>query len=138
MAACFVCNPQDTLIINVSQLPRFKKNERQEISKQVALHLRRLIQQVGNGRLVSIKIPSAMELAEFYHCTPLDVLDGLYTFKTQEYDYAMQGLDAEIILCGPLVGIKPDNIRPEWMFPWECTHKLAENPLTQVLPNKAE
>jgi len=138
MAACFVCNAQDTRLIEIPQFPHFKKSEKYEIAKQIARHLKRLVKQTGNGQPTAIKVPSAMELSTFYHCTPLDVLDGLYAFRSQEYDYAMQGLDSQIILYGPRVGMKPDKVLPEWLYPWECTHKLTENPLSQALPNKGE
>lgn len=138
MAACFVCNSQDAISVNTQQLPRFKKNDKQAIAQQVAQNLKRIMQQFGSHQPTSIKLPSAMELAQFYQCTPLDVLDGLYAFKGPQYDYTMQGLDADIVLCGPLVCIKPEKAKPEWMYPWECTHKLTENPLTDVLANQRE
>ena len=74
MAACFVCNAQDTRLIEIPQFPHFKKNEKYEIAKQIARHLKRLVKQTGNGQPTAIKVPSAMELSTFYHCTPLDVL----------------------------------------------------------------
>jgi hypothetical protein len=77
-----------------------------------------------------------MELAEFYHCSALDVLDGLYNLKNQRYEYAMNGLDSDVILYGPLVGLKPTKALPVWLYPWERTHKVTENPIITLFQKR--
>jgi hypothetical protein len=62
------------------------------------------------------------------------VLDGLYSLKTQRYEYIMNGLDSDILLYGSVIACKPTKVLPAWMYPWEREHKLKENPLITLFP----
>lgn len=136
MTASFVFNHQESVINNVRELPPFQAKEEQAISLQIAKHLKLTLNKLGKGANISLKLPSAIDLADFYHCTPLDVLDGLFNLKNQLYEYSMPGLDGEITLSGPVANCNMGRHIPAWMYPWDQTHKLAENPLINLLKER--
>lgn len=136
MTASFVFSHQETVINDVRELPPFQAKADQAISTQIAKHLKQTLNNLEKGVNVSLKLPSAIVLADFYHCTPLDVLDGLFTLKNQLYEYAMPGLDGELTLSGPVANCHMGRHIPAWMYPWDQTHKLAENPLINLLKER--
>lgn len=135
MAARFQPTPQDMPRTQIEALPAFKLKDCMNIASQIASHLKRILQHQASD-MACLNLPSAMELAEFYHCSALDVLDGLYHLKNQSYEYAMNGLDSEIILYGPIAGHKPVKPLPEWLYPWERAHKVTENPIITLFQTR--
>lgn len=94
--------------IAYTEMPAFNANKKTEMAVQIANHLKTMLKVSGTGCPASLRVPSALELSGFYHCSILEVLDGLFELKKQHYEYVMNGLDAEIILHDPLCRKKPD------------------------------
>jgi len=136
MTASFVFKHQEITLTDVGQLPPFQAKPELAVSLQIARHLKQALKKFGKEANVTLKIPSAILLADFYHCTPLDVLDALFNLKNQLYEYTMPGLDGEITLYGPVNGCNINRQIPAWLYPWEQTHKLAENPLINLLKER--
>jgi len=128
--------PQEPVVADLSSFPAFKRNHQKEIAPQIAHHLTLLMQQNGTETRLSIRIPAAMILCDFYNCTPLDVLDGLYAFRQKNYEYVMNGMDSEITLHNQphIVKTRPSSF---WNGPWNLTHKIAESPFISIFPGKA-
>jgi hypothetical protein len=123
-------------VADMHRFPAFKRNPQKEIAPQIAQHLAKYMEQSGPDASISIRIPAAISLSEFYGCSPLDVLDGLYAFRQKNYEYMMNGLDSEITLNS-----LPHNLtvrsKTFWHGPWELTHKIAESPLINLFQGKA-
>ena len=136
MTASFVFRHQETVVTDISQLPPFQAKPEMAMSLQIARHLKQTLKKLGKEANITLKLPSAILLADFYHCTPLDVLDALFTLKNQLYEYTMPGLDGEITLYGPVDCCGAGKQIPAWLYPWEQTHKLAENPLINLLKER--
>jgi len=77
-------------------------NEGFDSVQQISAHLRQQLERYGAGNIPTIELPSAMELSYFYERNVLDVLDALFELKKQQYEYSMNGLDAEILLWDPI------------------------------------
>jgi hypothetical protein len=76
-------------------------NEDFDSIQQISAHLRQQLERCGTGNPPTIGLPSAMELSYFYERNVLDVLDALFELKKQQYEYSINGLDAEILLWDP-------------------------------------
>jgi len=127
----------DALLVDLDTLPPFKRKRKQEIACQIAQHLAILLENSQTKALTTVRIPSAMALSEFYQCTVLDVLDGLYAFKQKSNEYTMNGLEAEIMLHNRPHILKTHPNQPLWNSPWGTSHKIAENPLFNLFQGKA-
>jgi hypothetical protein len=114
----------------LEQFRPFKPDTRLDIATQIANHLKSMLQCPTHQNACLAQLPSVMELAGFYRCSPLDVLDGLYSLKNQRYEYVMNGLDSDVLLYGSILAYKPTKVLPAWLYPWEREHKLKETPLT--------
>lgn len=101
MSISYLPDHHEMTAITTVQLPPMHFSDKRSVALQIAAHLRKALHKYGQGCPTSLRIPSAMELAGFYHHSILDVLDGLFELKNQHYAYTMNGLDAEIILQGP-------------------------------------
>jgi hypothetical protein len=143
MAISRLPDNQDITGIKLQALPPFKFSQKSEVALQIASHMRRTLELFGTGNPPSLKIPSAMDLAFFYRCSVLDVLDGLFALKTQRYDYSMNGLDSEIILKDPISRRKQTaSLRTIWssrltdeaLKPWNTIKYYAAFPLSVMIP----
>jgi len=126
----------DIPFIGLGALPPFKRKLKQEIACQIALHLAFLLEKNQAKSLTTLKIPSAIALSDFYQCTVLDVLDGLYAFKQKSNEYTMNGLDAEIILHNQTHILRTHQDKVLWRGRWGTSHKIAENPLLNLFQGK--
>lgn len=125
-----------TTTLTLSKFPPFKRNRKQDIACQIAQHLALLLKNDCPHSTVELRIPATTALSQFYNCTVLDVLDGLYAFKQKNHEYVMSGLDSEIILCAQPHFQKTRTQSP-WLTPWDMTHRIAENPFINLFPGKA-
>jgi hypothetical protein len=94
---------QEIVSVDIASFLPCKFNDKYETSRQIAAHLRHMLETFGSGEQLSLKTPSAMTLSGFYNRSILDVLDALFALKKQHYEYIIQGLDGEIILYAPVV-----------------------------------
>ncbi len=75
--------------IGLEIFPSYKVNHQAVVSIQIAQYLKKLFaEEYAN----SLSIPSVMELAMFFGCSPLDVLDAFYELRKQGYLYTLNDL----------------------------------------------
>jgi hypothetical protein len=145
MAISHLPDTPDIATLTVAELPEITFNDKQDVARQIADHLIKILKEKGCGCPTSLRIPSSLMLGQFYKQSILDVLDGLFELKQQHYEYVMNGLDAEIILHDPLCRTKSGKSVParHWPLPemvlshWDAIQHQSRNPLADILPRKA-
>lgn len=68
----------------------------------LAGHLKQILGKYGKGEKVTLRLPSVIDLANFYQCSVIDVFEALYALNMQYYSYQIHSLDTGIILQDPL------------------------------------
>lgn len=143
MAVSRLPDKLDIPSLDLAELPRWKFNDREDVSQQIATHLRKALEELGAGNPPSLRTPSVMHLADFCNRSILDVLDALYALKLQHYEYVMNGLDADVILHDPLARKRGSRRTPGWSGladaasnPWNALHQVGRKPLSEIFPRK--
>lgn len=101
MAVFHLPDKKEAFRVERHEFPPFKPDDKTPVAEQIAEHLMQMLAIYGHGNPPSLRIPSALELSGFYRRDILDVLDGLFILKEHHYEYAMNGLDADIVLLDP-------------------------------------
>lgn len=85
-----------TINITLEALPGFADNGRDNLLLQVVRYMKHLFteQMAADVRLV---LPSVADLAGFFGCSPLDILDAFYELRRQGYTYAMDDLYRPVV-----------------------------------------
>lgn len=82
-------------VIWTDQLPPFKGNPHQSRVVQFSAYFKKLMTDNGSSTLM---LPSVLQLAQFFNCCELDILDTLYELKQQGYQYDMPDFNGLITL----------------------------------------
>jgi hypothetical protein len=95
-------NINDLTCLDIEQIPCFIFDKETSITKQIASHLKSLLEQYGTAPDVRLKLPSLFELSAFYNQSISNILMALIELKAAHYDYIMHSMDENFILYDPL------------------------------------
>lgn len=137
MAVSHLHEPHELTQIDIKALLPYQFNGKVELAPQIATHLQRTLEHCPNDHYPSVQLPSTMVLADFYQCSILDVLDGLFELKRHHYEYMLNGLDGEILLHDPMARKKNCKGMAAWralaeeqlLHPWSIIKRNTHNPL---------
>jgi len=67
--------------LDVEQLPLVNFDNSKNIPKQIAAHLKNLLEQYGTGYPPALKLPSLFDLSAFYDQSIAEILKGLFDLQ---------------------------------------------------------
>jgi|GEM_PF-4917387 len=97
-----VGNINGLICLDIEQIPCFFFDKEKAITKQIASHLKNLLEQYGTAPDARLKLPSLFELSAFYNQSISNILMALSELQAAHYDYIMHSMDENFILYDPL------------------------------------
>jgi hypothetical protein len=100
MNAQLIMNTQIPSFVGLKELPPVELNDKYPTSRQIAVYLKKLLDKYTHERkdTAHVIVPSVLNLAGFFHCSELHILEALQELGRFVYDYEMTGLDCPIHL----------------------------------------
>lgn len=123
MTATATTSYEHPMLIPLNQLPALNEDRPGTIVQQLAEYFMEIIKthRLDHENAPYLMVPSACDLAGFFHCSELHIFEALRRIAESSFEYEIRGLDGPITLRDPVGRINPfgGNLPPQKIrWPW--------------------